>query len=111
MNTEYFDLSDAVEVIAHRAILEPEKVREALRMFFEATAHAVGTDGKAAYKNFGGFTLKRREPRKFFLNGTWYEVPAHFDLHFNPHPDFCRWVNDGLELKDPEGLRVLVDQD
>ena len=109
MSNEYFDLSDAVEIVAHRTQLDEEKVRDVLREFFNATAHAVGKEGKAAYKGLGGFTMKERAARKFFLNGQWFEVPAHLDVHFNPHPDFCRWINESIP--DKEGLKVLVNQD
>lgn len=107
--SEYFDLSDATEIVAQRTQLDENVVRDVLREFFAATAHAVGVSGKAAYKGLGGFTLKERAARKFFLNGQWFEVPAHLDVHFNPNPDFCRWINDSIQ--DQEGLKVLVNQD
>lgn len=108
MSKEYFDLSDAADIVAQRTNLGTETVKDVLREFFGATAHAVGKEGKAAYKWFGGFTLRERAERTFHLNGQSFTVPAHFDVHFNPHPDLCRWINDSLP---EDGLKCRIEQD
>ncbi len=99
--SKYFDLTEAAELVADRTGQDADDVRKTIREFFVAVAYGVSSEGKASFKEFGGFTLKKREARTYNLFGNKFHVPEHYDIHFNPHPDFVMWVNDGLPKDGP----------
>jgi len=105
---KYFDLTELCDVVAERSGYEKHEVREILDFAFVAIAEGIGKQGRAGLKNFGHFSLRPQKERSYLLNGKTYNVPAHLDLHFDPDPDFCTWVNDILDRED--GLEVLATQ-
>lgn len=106
----YFDLSELKQRLSEHGI-SADTSRVLFPMLFEEIAKGLAEQDTAGLANFGRFKLVPRAERTYVLNGEKYTVPAHFDIEFNPDPDFCRAVNAVLEEIDPEGLRVRDNQD
>lgn len=106
--TDILDLSDIAEEITNRTGNTEAEVRDVLTHFFNLLAQGIGEGRAVRIHKFGAFSTRERHPKTYFLNGTRTHVPAHIDLHFNPHPDF---LEDANRYKTYAELKFLPSQD
>lgn len=103
----YFSKTELCERMGNRINSNPDTIAHVVDLLPEALAFGLAHDGKAAYANFGGFTIKKRKYRKVKLNGVEHTIPERYVLHFNPDPAFIRQINQLL----PEDQQLWTEQD